>query len=60
MSLVLLAVDGEEELKLWRDKLDVVTGYMSYFEEPYWDNRLTAVACYGPLVQDFLKELRLL
>lgn len=58
MSLVILAVDGESELKEWLSKLD--TKYKSHFEEPYWENRMTAVVAYGSTVQEQVKELRLL
>jgi hypothetical protein len=60
MSLVLLAVDGQEELNLWHTKLDIETMYTSCFYEPYWNNRLTAVAAYGDNVQELVKELKLL
>lgn len=58
MSLVILAVDGEDELKEWFEKL--TTKYKSSFKEPYWNNRLTAVAVYGPDIEDQVKDLRLL
>jgi hypothetical protein len=67
MSLVLLAIDGEEELKLWQDKLstaiderDNITMYGSCFYEPYWNDRLTAVVAYGDEVKNLVKELQLL
>ncbi len=67
MSLVLLAIEGEEELKLWQDKLatvfdekDNITMYGSCFYEPYWNDRLTAVVAYGDEVQELVKELQLL
>jgi hypothetical protein len=58
MSLVLLAVDGEEQLSYWKDKLN--TEYKSEFKEPYWQDRLTAVAAFGEHIQDQVKELNLL
>lgn len=58
MSLVVLAVDGEEELKQWLEKL--ATKYKSSFQEPYWSNRVTAIAAYGPEVAEQVKDLRLL
>jgi hypothetical protein len=44
-SMVLLAVDGEDALSKWLCRLN--TGPKSCFYEPYWDNRLTAIAAYG-------------
>jgi hypothetical protein len=58
MSLVILAVDGEDELLEWWDKLDA--DYKSDFLEPYWNDRMTAFAAYGPLVQEQVNELKLL
>lgn len=55
-SLVLLAVNGETELEEWLLKLkdfDTAT-----FREPYWDNRLTAIACHG--CDEIIKELALI
>lgn len=58
MSLVILAVDGEEELHDWFNKLEFCV--KSDFFEPYWNGRMTAIACYGPTVQEQVKELKLL
>lgn len=58
MSLVILAVNGEEELRLWSDKLTHCN--KSDFLEPYWDHRMTAVVAFGETVEDQVKELRLL
>jgi len=67
MSLVLLAVDGTEELEQWQGKLcteldeqDNITMYGSCFYEPYWNDRLTAVVAYGENVQELVKDLQLL
>lgn len=55
-SLVILAVDGEAELKEWLLKLkDFDT---ASFKEPYWDGRLTAIACHG--CDEEIKELVLI
>ncbi len=58
-SLVLLGVDGERELEDWQDFLSHQNGTrVMHFREPYWDNRLTALACHG--VDQYVKNLSLL
>lgn len=56
-SLVLLAVDGRDELERWnQDFLD--KGYkVSCFREPYYQNGMTAVVCHG--CDNDVKELKL-
>jgi hypothetical protein len=58
MALVLLAVSNEEELEGWIPKLDAE--YKSFFCEPYWQDRLTAVVVHGEHVEEQLKDLHLL
>lgn len=57
-SLVILAVNGEEELREWFDKLDAPL--KSDFLEPYWNDRMTAFAAYGPNVEEQVKGLYLI
>lgn len=58
-SVVLLGVDGADELEQWYDWFDNQPGYkVSFFREPYYDDRMTAVCCHG--CDDEVKELRLL
>ena len=55
-SLVILGVNSEEELRGWLLKLkDFDT---ASFTESYWQDRLTAIACYG--CDNEVKELILL
>ena len=45
-SLVILGVDSEKELLDYYKR--ILGGHMRVgFTEPYWDNRFTAIACYG-------------
>jgi len=56
-SLVLLAVDGEDDMLDYYKR--ILGGYMRVgFQEPYWDNRFTTIACYG--CDDLVKDLTLL
>lgn len=56
-SLVYLKVDTEDEL----ERLLMVDGAdIGYFREPYWDNKLTAVALFGKDVGELLSSLPLL
>ena len=55
-SLVLLAIDGEEELKKWMEKLSPFN--YAGFWETYQGTRLTAIACHG--CDELVKDLRLL
>lgn len=61
-SLVMLGIDGERELEDWYTFLahkkysDDVKVY--HFREPYWDDRLTAIACHN--VDEYVKKLPLL
>lgn len=58
-SLVLLAVDGRDELEQWYDWFDNQPGYkVAFFREPYYQNGMTAVACHG--CDEDIKELKLL
>ncbi len=56
-SLVLLAVDSERELLDYYKR--ILGGCMrTAFVEPHWDNRMTAVACYG--CDELVKDLKLI
>lgn len=55
-SLVYLKVDTEEELEM----LLMSEAEIGYFREPYWNNKLTAVALHGPGVSELLSGLPLL
>jgi len=55
-SMVLLAVDGGDQLEEWTGKL--ADCRFVEFREPYYDNRMTAIACHG--CDELIKELRLL
>jgi hypothetical protein len=55
-SLVLLAIDGEEELDKWREKLSPFN--IAAFYETYQGPRLTAIACHG--CDEAVSELPLL
>ena len=56
--LVVLAVNGEDELWQWLQELNTET--KSYFREPYWQDRLTAVVAHGPKIEEQVKDLMLL
>ena len=55
-SLVLLGINGEAALDLWKWKLQRYQ--QAAFYESFWDNRLTAIATYG--CDELVKELPLL
>lgn len=55
-SLVYLKVDTEAEL----EKLLGSEAEIGYFREPYWNNKLTAVALHGTGVSELLAGLPLL
>lgn len=56
-SLVLLALEGEEEIIDYYKR--ILAGYMRVgFQESYWGNRFTAIACYG--CDNIVKNLPLL
>jgi hypothetical protein len=61
-SIVLLGVDNLDELDKWYYNLSITYRdcklKIAEFFEPYWDNRLTAIACHG--CDDLVKELELL
>lgn len=57
-SLVLLAVDGGDELEQWYDWFDNQCYKVTNFREPYYNDRMTAVVCHG--CDEDVKELRLL
>jgi hypothetical protein len=57
-SLVLLAVNGEDELWEWLQILN--TDQKTFFREPYWQDRLTAVAAHGVHIEEQVKDLLLL
>lgn len=47
-SLIYLTVDTEEELgKLYDEAQGWCQAEIGWFHEPYWNNKLTAVAVYG-------------
>ena len=57
-SLVLLGVDDHIDLeRMWHDCMLVPHDRIG-FREPHYNNRMTAVACYG--CDDEVKELKLL
>lgn len=57
-SLVMLAVDGPNEIDEWHFKLTTEHKHLKQvaFFESYWDDRLTAIACHGcdDLVSDLV------
>jgi len=56
-SLVILGVDSEKELLDYYKR--ILGGCMRVgFIEPHWDDRFTAIACYG--CDDLVKDLMLL
>ena len=56
-SIVILAVDGERELLDYYKR--ILGGHTRVgFQESYWDNRFTAIACHG--CDDLVKDLPLL
>lgn len=55
-SLVLLGVDGSENLDAWMSRLEGMKRMA--FKEPYYQNRTTAVACHG--CDELVQELKLL
>jgi hypothetical protein len=57
-SLVLLAVDGGDELEQWCNRFNESGYKTSCFRESYYQNRMTAVVCHG--CDGDVKELRLL
>lgn len=57
-SMVLLAVDGRDELEQHWLKDRLVNFRHAAFHEPYYDNHVTAIACHG--VDEIVKDLRLL
>lgn len=57
-SLVLLAVDGGDELEEWYVRFDSPKYKVSSFREPYYQNRITAVVCHG--CDEEVKGLKLL
>ncbi len=57
-TLVYLALPNEKKLKAMYEK--VPTRNKAKFEEPFWDNSMTAFAAYGRDVSDFLRKLPLL
>ena len=58
-ALVLLGVNGNQELEDWQDFLGHVPGVrLMHFRESHWDDRLTALACHG--CDDLVKNLQLL
>lgn len=54
-TLVFLRVSDEDELSDLYSRLD--TEQKSLFLEPYWDNKLTAIAAYGINIEDQVKDL---
>lgn len=61
-SLVYLGVPDEGELKSWKELFELYNdNEVVEFREPWWDNRLTAVAVLGTdLVQSYVKTLQLI
>lgn len=57
-TLVYLAVDDERALRKLYEKLPCRK--KAFFEEPFWDNSMTAVAAYGKKLPKFLRKLPLL
>lgn len=56
-SLVLLGVSCERELLDYYKR--ILGGYMrTAFVEPHWDNRMTAIACYG--CDEYVTDLNLI
>ena len=56
-SLVILGVYSEKELLDYYKR--ILGGCMRVgFTEPYWDNRFTAIACYG--CDEYVKDLKLI
>ena len=60
-SLVFLTVPTDEELvALYEESKGWCRCETGWFHEPYWDNRLTAVAIYGDDASERLKNLPLM
>lgn len=57
-TLIYLTVKNEKELRKLFKKLPCKK--KAYFEEPYWDNSMTAIAGFGKKLPKFLKKLPLL
>ena len=57
-TLVYLSVPNEWELD--KRLMNSDSKYLSVFREPFWNNSLTAIALYGPTVENELKDLTLL
>lgn len=59
-TLVFLGVEDEFQLATWKVKF-TLSGIESYtFNEPYWNDEMTAMAVYHPRAEEMLKELELL
>ncbi len=60
-SLVYLSVENEYELKDWLEILKSNKDEFAQFNEPWWDNELTAIAVLGTeRVQTLVKDLKLI
>lgn len=57
-TLVYLSVENEKELRQLFKK--VPCKKKAYFEEPFWDNSMTAFAAYGKKLPKYLRKLPLL
>jgi hypothetical protein len=57
-TLIYLAVEDEKALRKLYRKLPCRK--KAFFEEPYWDNSMTAVAAFGKGLPKFLKKFPLL
>lgn len=57
-TLIYLGVKNEKELRKLYKKLPCKK--KAFFEEPHWNNSMTAIAAYGKRLPKFLKKLPLL
>jgi uncharacterized protein (DUF1919 family) len=57
-TLVYLSVRDEETLRKLFDKLPCKN--KAFFEEPYWQNQMTAIAAYGIKLPHYLRKFSLL
>lgn len=57
-TLVYLSVKDEETLRKLFEKLPCRA--KAFFEEPFWDNQMTAIACIGPKLPHYLRKFSLL
>jgi hypothetical protein len=57
-SIVILGVQGEHQLFEWQNCFNHYKIPSQAFRESYWENRFTALACWG--CDDLVKELNLL